>query len=88
MSDNGHEPFDLDGDGETIALFPESDAEKEVREAFYNTTPARADDDFDVYRHSISIKRLPWPQGEAEQLRGRLGHDRRRGRQRDRGRHG
>jgi hypothetical protein len=55
MSDNGHEPFDLEGEGDAIALFPESQEEKDARRDFYDTTPAKADEDFDVYTHSISI---------------------------------
>jgi hypothetical protein len=45
-----------DTDHTAIPLFPESDSEREVREAFYNTTPARSDEHFDVYTHSISVK--------------------------------
>jgi hypothetical protein len=55
VSDNGHEPFDLEGDGPVIPLFPESDEEKDARRAFYDTTPAKADEDFDAYTHSIAI---------------------------------
>jgi hypothetical protein len=55
MSDNGHEPFDLEGEGDPIALFPESDEEMDARRDFYDTTPARADEDFDAYKHTINV---------------------------------
>jgi hypothetical protein len=48
--------FDLEGEGDAIPLFPETDAEREKRESFYDTTPARSDEHFDVFTHSISLK--------------------------------
>jgi hypothetical protein len=50
-----HDAFDLDGDGETIALFPESQSEKDAREAFYNTTPDRRRERVDSYIHTVKL---------------------------------
>jgi hypothetical protein len=55
MGDNGHDAFDLDGEGETIAMFPESQEEKDAREAFYKTTPDRRREQVDGYIHSIKL---------------------------------
>jgi len=47
--------FDLEGEGDAIPLFPETDAEREYRESFYDTTPAKSDERIDTYVHAISV---------------------------------
>jgi hypothetical protein len=55
MATEDHTAFDLDGEGPAIPLFPESEEEKGARRRFYDTTPAKSDEDFDAYTHSISL---------------------------------
>jgi hypothetical protein len=55
MSDTDHDAFDLDGEGETIALFPESQEEQDARRRFYDTTPDRRRERVDGYIHSIKM---------------------------------
>jgi hypothetical protein len=55
MATDEHTAFDLDGEGPAIPLFPESEEEKDARRRFYDTTPAKSDEHFDAYTHSISV---------------------------------
>jgi hypothetical protein len=50
-----HSAFDLAGEGDAIALFPESQEEKDLRSRFYDTKPARSDEHVDAYAHAISV---------------------------------
>jgi hypothetical protein len=47
--------FDLEGEGEAIALFPESQEEKDARRRFYDTTPDRRRERVDSYIHTIKL---------------------------------
>jgi hypothetical protein len=47
--------FDLEGEGETIALFPESQEEQEARAAFYSAKPARSNEHVNARIHTISV---------------------------------
>jgi hypothetical protein len=50
-----HDAFDLDGEGETIALFPESEEEQDARSAFYNAKPSRSNEHVNARIHTISV---------------------------------
>jgi hypothetical protein len=47
--------FDLEGEGDAIPLFPESDEERERRRAFYDTTPDRRRERVDSYIHTVKL---------------------------------
>jgi hypothetical protein len=49
------EAFDLDGEGEAIALFPESQEEIDARAAFYEAKPARSNEHVNARVHTISV---------------------------------